>query len=102
MSAPARSVTARAEVIALVTSAGGLEALTAVLRTLPEDLPAAVVVAQHLGTQGSRLVEILGRRVALPVVWAKPGEPVASGVVTVCPPRSRLEGLPDQTCAITP
>jgi CheB methylesterase len=49
------SDTARTEVIGLVTSAGGLEALTAVLRGLPADFPAAIVVAQHLSGQGSQL-----------------------------------------------
>ena len=89
------STSERVELVALVASAGGLEALTAVLRTLPGDFPAAIVVAQHLGGQGSRLVEILGRRLALEVVWACDGAAVAPGVVTVCPPRSRLEVLPD-------
>ena len=36
------------DVVALVASAGGLDALTAVLRELPEDFPVAVIVAQHL------------------------------------------------------
>ena len=101
MTTPDGTASARAEVIGLVTSAGGLQALTAVLRALPADLPAAVVVAQHLGGQGSQLVEILARRTALPVAWARTGEPVAPGTVTVCPPRSRLEVLPDRTCAVT-
>jgi len=102
MSGPDGATGTGAEVIALVTSAGGLEALTAVLRALPEDLPAAVVVAQHLGTRGSLLVEILDRRVALPVVWAEQGGPLVAGRVTVCPPRARLEVLPDRTYAVTP
>ncbi|WP_433064926.1 chemotaxis protein CheB [Dactylosporangium sp. CS-033363] len=92
--------TRRTKVIALVTSAGGLDALSSVLRALPEDLPAAVVIAQHLGGQGSVLVSILGRRTGLPVRWAEPGAPLTPGCVTVCPPRSRLEVLPDLTCAV--
>ncbi|WP_433223081.1 chemotaxis protein CheB [Dactylosporangium sp. CS-047395] len=101
MPASERDGTRRMNVIALVTSAGGLDALSGVLRMLPEDLPAAVVIAQHLGGQGSVLVSILSRRISLPVVWAQPNEPLKPGCVTVCPPRSRLEVLPDLTCAVT-
>ena len=90
------------DVVALVTSAGGLEALSAVLRVLPRDLPAAVVITQHLGGQGSALVAILGRRTALPVGWAHEGGRIEPGTVTVCPPRSVLEVLPDRTCAVRP
>src|SRR3712207_6520340 len=81
--------TGRVDVVALVTSAGGLEALSAVLRGLPEDFPAAVVVGQHLSGQGSTLVEILGRRTRLPVEWARDGSALRAGHVTVCPPRTR-------------
>ena len=49
----ASATPARFDVVALVTSAGGLEAVSAVLRDLPADFPAAVVVAQHLSGQGS-------------------------------------------------
>ena len=86
----------------MVTSAGGLDALSAVLRELPEDFPAAVVVAQHLSGQGSRLVEILSRRVKLPVGWASDGRRIEAGQVSVCPPRSMLEVLPDGSCAMSP
>jgi len=97
-----RAITPAVEVIAVVTSAGGLDALSAVLAGLPEDLPAAVVVAQHLGGQGSRLVEILSRRVGLTVGWASDGGRLEPGHVSICPPRSVLEVLPDGTCAVSP
>jgi two-component system chemotaxis response regulator CheB len=85
----------RVEVVALVTSAGGLEAVSAVLRGLPDRFSAAVVVFQHLGAQGSQLAEILGRRTRLPVSWAAEGEWLAPGEVKVCPPQARLEIMPD-------
>src|SRR3712207_6667210 len=90
----------RVEVVALVASAGGLDALTRVLSELPAEFEAAVVVAQHLGGQGSKLVEILARRISLPVEWARDGARVGPGHVTVCPARSVLEVLPDGACAL--
>ncbi|WP_305787220.1 chemotaxis protein CheB [Symbioplanes lichenis] len=102
MAAREGAAAAGTEVVALVASAGGLGALTAVLRTLPADFPAAIVIGQHLSGRGSVLVEILSRQIALPVGWARPGGPVTPGHVTVCPPRSRVEVLPDRTCAVTP
>src|SRR3712207_5329882 len=110
MSQPARAAaevatpsgTGSVEVVALVTSAGGLEALTNVLSALPAEFGAAVVVAQHLGGQGSKLVEILDRRISLPVEWAGDGARIEPGRVTVCRPRSVLEILPDRTCSIRP
>jgi chemotaxis response regulator CheB len=90
------------DLIALVASAGGLEALTVALRDLPEDLPVAVVVSQHLGGKGSLLVDILRRRIALPVSWAEEGAPLKPGEVVVCPPRRVLEVLPDRTVILPP
>jgi two-component system chemotaxis response regulator CheB len=40
--------TIKTPVVALVTSAGGLNALTQVLGRLPADLPAAILVVQHI------------------------------------------------------
>ncbi|GII03572.1 chemotaxis protein CheB [Planobispora takensis] len=87
------------DVVAMVTSAGGLNALTTVLRDLPADLPAAVVVQQHLGS-GHGLVPILERRTGRPVMWAVDGARLTPGVVVVCPPRMRLEVFPDGRCAL--
>ncbi len=55
-------------VIALVTSVGGLDALTQVLAPLPSDLPAALIVAQHLSPDRvSHLTEVLRDRTDLRV-----------------------------------
>ncbi|MEW9551933.1 chemotaxis protein CheB [Nonomuraea sp. NPDC050783] len=90
---------AAVDVVALVTSAGGLDALTTVLRDLPADLPSAVVVQQHLGS-GSGLALVLRRRTGQPAVWAADGARLAPGVVMVCPPRMRLEIFPDGRCTL--
>ena len=89
------------DVVALVTSAGGLEALSVVLRDLPADLPVAILVQQHLGGQASVLPKILSRRTGRDVAWVVDGRPAAAGSVGVCPPRHQLEVLPDGTCALT-
>jgi chemotaxis response regulator CheB len=92
--------TGAVDMVAVVTSAGGLSALTAVLRELPLDLPAPVVVQQHMGAQDSALVPILQRRTGHDITWAVDGMALAAGQVVVCPPRRRLELLPDSTCAV--
>jgi PAS domain S-box-containing protein len=89
------------DLIALVTSAGGLEAVSTVLRGLPGDLPAAVLVQQHLSGSGSTLATILRRRTPLPVAWAEPGARLQPGHVLVTPPRKLLEVLPDGSCDLT-
>jgi len=90
------------DVVALVTAAGGLEALSAVLRDLPSPFPAAVIEAQRLSGNGRTLVHILGRRTTLPVTWMHDGVTLAPGQVWVCPPRHRLELLPDYNCSLSP
>ncbi|NBH03318.1 chemotaxis protein CheB, partial [Amycolatopsis sp. SID8362] len=45
---PVAAYPVRVPVVALVASTGGLDALSRVLGPLPADLPAAVLVAQHL------------------------------------------------------
>ncbi|MFC4070099.1 chemotaxis protein CheB [Actinoplanes subglobosus] len=90
----------RDPVIALVTSAGGVPALTAVLRGVPPGLPMTMVVQQHLSANGSALTKILSERSGHDVVWAEDGIALSAGRVVVCPPRYRLEVLPDGTCAL--
>jgi GAF domain-containing protein len=93
---------AEVDVVVVVASAGGLNAIGRVLRDLPADLQVPVVVAQHLGGQGSQFVTVLARRVPWPVVWADEGAPLQPGQVTVARPRMRLEVLPDGSCALQP
>ena len=52
------------DIVALVASAGGLEALSTVLRPLPADFPAAIIIVQHLPASSSQLVDILEQRAA--------------------------------------
>jgi two-component system chemotaxis response regulator CheB len=73
-------------VIALICSAGGLEALTEVLAPLPADLPAAVIVLQHQApNRRGWLAPILARRSRLPVHDAGHGDVLLPGHVFVIP-----------------
>jgi two-component system chemotaxis response regulator CheB len=76
-------------VIALVASAGGLDAVSTILRAVPSNLPAAIVVLLHQDPDRvSTLVEILERRSTMPVTVAVDGQRLESGVVVVIPPGS--------------
>lgn len=89
-------------VVALVTSAGGMAALTAVLGALPEWLPAAVVVLQHLQPgRRSYLPEILGARTRLPVREAVDGAALRAGTVYVAPSGRHLRIAADRTLSLT-
>ena len=59
--------------ITLAASAGGIDALKTILRALPKDLPAAVVVLQHRTPRGepNHFRAILERAAAMPVVMAE-------------------------------
>ncbi|HLL82965.1 MAG TPA: chemotaxis protein CheB [Longimicrobium sp.] len=73
--------------VVIASSLGGIQALREILAGLPADLPAAVVVVQHLeGGRRSRLAEVLGMVSALPVCEAVGGEALGDGRVFVAPP----------------
>jgi two-component system, chemotaxis family, protein-glutamate methylesterase/glutaminase len=93
---------AKVDVVALVASAGGLDALSDVLRDLPTDFPVPVVVQQHLGGGASVLTTILARRSHRDVGWAQDGSVLTPGQVAVCPARMQLQVSPDGTCSVTP
>ncbi|MCR6483797.1 chemotaxis protein CheB [Amycolatopsis sp. OK19-0408] len=82
---------ARRDVVVAGASAGGVEALRALVRTLPADFPASVLVTMHL-SPGSRsaLAMILDRSGPLPATVAAHGAPLRPGVVYVAPPDRHL------------
>src|SRR5689334_4494793 len=84
------------DVIAIAASAGGLAALSAVLSELKPDLPAAVLVVQHMDPQHpSHLAEIMGRRVSLQVKQAAQHERIKPGTVYFAVPNRHLLLDPD-------
>ncbi len=70
------------------------------LRDLPRDFPAAVVVQQHLAGHDSLLATILTRQSGRPVGWAANGRAVTPGEVVICPPGKALELTPQGRCRL--
>jgi two-component system chemotaxis response regulator CheB len=79
------------DVVGLAASAGGLQALSAVLRALPADFPVALLVVQHLDPRrSSMMAEILGRHTELRVEEARTGRLPEAGSVYLAPPDHHL------------
>jgi two-component system chemotaxis response regulator CheB len=82
---------AHQDVIVIGASAGGLQALSAVLGSLPDTLPACVLVVIHSSATGSGMLpEILGRATALPVAFGRDRDPVEPGRIYVARPDCHL------------
>jgi two-component system chemotaxis response regulator CheB len=81
---PVRAPAAR--VIGIAASAGGVEAIRAVVAGLPAGFTAAVCVTLHIPSTGrSLLAPILDRDSALTAVVAEDGMPLRGGVIYVAP-----------------
>jgi two-component system, chemotaxis family, protein-glutamate methylesterase/glutaminase len=79
------------DIIVIGTSAGGVEALTEIVRHLPSSLPAAVFVVIHLPVHSpSVLPQILQRAGRLPAAFARHGETIQHGRLYVAPPDHHL------------
>ena len=78
-------------VVGVGASAGGVDALIRIVRTLPADFPAAICIVLHVPATGrSLLAPILDRQTALEVVVPEDGEAIRPGRVYVAPPDRHL------------
>src|SRR5215470_12491965 len=74
------------ELVVVGSSAGGIEALSILVSSLPKDFPAPIVLAQHLDPfRPSNLDQILERRSTLPIVVVQESTQLEIGKVYVVP-----------------
>jgi two-component system, chemotaxis family, protein-glutamate methylesterase/glutaminase len=79
------------DVIAIGTSAGGVEALLYIAKRLPQEFSACILVTIHLSRQArSSLDEILTHAGPLPAKFARGGEVVKKGHIYLAPPDHHL------------
>jgi two-component system, chemotaxis family, protein-glutamate methylesterase/glutaminase len=82
---------AQRDIIVIGASAGGVEALSALVARLPADLDASVFVVVHIPSSAtSVLPQILSRRGNLPAVHPADGNPIERGKIYVAPPGRHL------------
>src|SRR5690242_15178815 len=74
------------ELVVVGSSAGGIEALTVLVSTLPANFPAAVVLAQHVDpSRHSNLGSILQRHTSLPIEEVETSSLLEPGRIYVVP-----------------
>ncbi|MEO8077868.1 MAG: chemotaxis protein CheB [Acidobacteriota bacterium] len=78
------------DIVVIGASAGGVEAISAVVASLPADLPAAVFVVLHVSRGRSVLPEILTRVGPLPAVHPDDGTAIQHGRIYVARPDHHL------------
>lgn len=78
-------------IVAVASSAGGIQGLSVLLGALGPDLPVPVLVVQHLDPRHRTvLAEVLGRRTDLRVKLAEAEEVALPGTVYLAPPDRHL------------
>jgi two-component system CheB/CheR fusion protein len=89
-------------VVGIGASAGGLEAFSQLLDSLPRDVNAAIVFVQHLSPQHeSVLPSLLAAHTQLPVVQVTDGLPIAPRHIFVIPPNVQM-GITDGVLHLLP
>ncbi|MEV0280776.1 chemotaxis protein CheB [Streptomyces sp. NPDC050610] len=78
-------------IVAVASSAGGIQGLTALLGALSPDLPVPVLVVQHLDPRHRTVIaDVLARRTDLLVKLAEAEERALPGTVYIAPPDRHL------------
>lgn len=82
---------ANRDVLAVGTSAGGVQALLFLAKSLPRDFPASVLVTIHLPRHAhSSFDDVLSHAGPLPASFARDGERLKKGRIYVAPPDRHL------------
>jgi two-component system chemotaxis response regulator CheB len=90
------------ELIVIGGSAGGVDALVALLPTLPENFAAAVVCILHVpADRESRLAALFDARTALPVHEARDKQPIEAGNVYFAGPGYHLSIEDDRSFSLS-
>ena len=90
------------QLVVIGSSAGGVEALSTVVASLPSDFPAPIVIAQHLDPRRpSHLGEILSRHASLPIRVVETSAALEDGVIFVIP-SNRLVEIVDHELRLRP
>jgi len=90
------------DVVALATSAGGIQALSKLLAGLPRGFPAAIVIVLHLDPRRRSVIAgILGRQTSLRVKEAEDGDRLSPGMVYTAPPNHHLLVNPDGSLSLS-
>ncbi|MBE9166175.1 chemotaxis protein CheB [Pleurocapsales cyanobacterium LEGE 06147] len=86
----------------MAASAGGLNALSQILSSLPANFPAAIVIVQHLDRKyRSLMADILSRRTPLKVKQAEEGDCLSPGTVYIARPNRHLLVNSDGTLSLS-
>jgi two-component system chemotaxis response regulator CheB len=89
------------DIITIGASAGGVETLSRLMATLPDDLPAALFVVLHIDPEApSLLSKILAKAGRLPAVDAQDGVPIERGKIYVATPNCHLLVEPERVRVI--
>jgi two-component system chemotaxis response regulator CheB len=79
------------DIITIGTSAGGVEALITLVKTLPRNLPASIFIVMHTPAHSpSLLATILSRSGPLPACQPEDGEAIGHGCIYVAAPDCHL------------
>ena len=98
----AAAVARPVEAVVIGASAGGFEALLAILKGLPATYPMPLVAVLHLPEHHeSRLAELFGYRLSLQVREARDKEPLAPGILYFAPPGYHLSIETDRSFSLS-
>lgn len=99
---PIRTTAQRQGLVAIGSSAGGPAALELLLKGLPVNFPAAIVLVQHVDQIfAAGMAEWLSSACGLPVRLARQGEPPRSGTVLLAGTNHHIRLLKNGTLAYT-